>query len=826
MILKSIHIESFGGLNRFDADFSSGSNVIVGDNGTGKSSLSMFVKFIFYGLSSRAGRSGVSERQRWLNRGAGEASGWLIAETDDGTTYRIERAIRPTDGGALRERIAVSNQETGEVVSGQNPGELFFGVPEEVFLDTCFVAQAGVRPTLAVGASAAGSKGAVENLLTSADESVDIRRALMRLDALRRELKHKTGGGGEIPALKEKRAALAAERKSAAEKSAELLSLSASLDDINRRIGELEEDRERFAAVFDSLDKINQKRRSDAAASDAAQLNRINAALAQMDGSPFGEGFDDLLEDAEREIRAFDEQEAAFRERFPDEGDHPRFPDEPRPYPFRGDEKSGETEDDELPDDGPIPKSAFSRGDDVLPPDGIDPYEDTGAIEIANAVTPPPADETLPDAQEAVDEVKHLAAQAKGGRIAGIVLALCAVLGLAVALIQYRNNSSAYLLTLAATLIVMTAAVISLIRCVATVSKLNALLSEWNAESPAEIEVAVQERLAVIERDRAEESEKRRLSAKLDAARLGFDAALTRVNDLLAQAGIESAGDVFEDIRTLRRRGNEVSGDRRQLAERRGQLEGRLEILREQLADANADEIEADASRALLTDEGRRAAALTPEEIKDLVRQRDFTLSALASAEKRRAALEEKLASVGKISRPPDELDTLIEAADRRITELELRRDALALASEAIGNAGEEMRRDVIPRVAERASDRVKRASGSYDRLLLDSGLSCTLAEDTALTPQEILSRGEADLAYLSLRLALTDEMFRTEKPPVFLDESFAHIDLDRAARFLATLTDRQSLIFTCRRDEAEEARRLGCRVTTLSKPIQNGGTV
>ena len=236
MILKSIHIESFGGLNRFDADFSSGSNVIVGDNGTGKSSLSMFVKFIFYGLSSRAGRSGVSERQRWLNRGAGEASGWLIAETDDGTTYRIERAIRPTDGGALRERIAVSNQETGEVVSGQNPGELFFGVPEEVFLDTCFVAQAGVRPTLAVGASAAGSKGAVENLLTSADESVDIRRALMRLDALRRELKHKTGGGGEIPALKEKRAALAAERKSAAEKSAEILSLSASLDDINRRI--------------------------------------------------------------------------------------------------------------------------------------------------------------------------------------------------------------------------------------------------------------------------------------------------------------------------------------------------------------------------------------------------------------------------------------------------------------------------------------------------------------------------------------------------------------------------------------------------------------
>ena len=824
MIIKSIHINSFGGLQNFSLDLSDGANVIAGANESGKSSLAMFVKFVFYGLSSRAGRSGISERARYLNRRTGEASGHLIVLTDDGTLYRIERALFPGDGGNLRERIRVTNQQTGEITSGENPGELFFGVPEEVFVSTCFVSQSTVRPAFSFGQNTAGTKGAVENMLTSADENVDIRKAQKQLDLLRRELAHKNGGGGEIPELKEKRAALLAERNSAAAKNAEILSLSASLDDIKRRIGELEADKERCDDLTTALDAITLKRRIDAADEDSAQLKRINTALSQIDISPLGEGLDALIGDAEREIRAYDEQKAAFRERFPDgETD---FPNEPRPYPFHEPkEEEDETENDpaneeveplDLPEDSPIPSSAFSRAEDDADYDPADAFEDTAALAMADSLAAAETDEDTPDPLEVVAEVRHLAYVSKAERIAGIALSACAVLGLIVSLSLYQRANSAYLLILIATLLIMTTAVVAVIRYVATSSRLNQILAEWDAESAQEIEIAVQEQLNVIARERAESGERKRMSDALEASRLRYDAACARISELAQRANLPPSDDIYETLRELRSRNEELSGDRKQLTERRNLLEGRLEVLREQLEDVDVSAVELEAHRAMQTEIGKQAAALTPNDIKELAKQRDFTENALRSAEKRRATLEEKLAEVGKLNRTPDELTSMIDDLDQRIETLTLRHDALELASEAIRNAGEELRRDVIPRVGEEASERVKQASGTYDRLVLDGKLNCSLADANDLSPEEILSRGTADLAYLSLRLALAGELIHEETAPVILDESFAHIDEDRTKRFLATLTDRQYLVFTCRKAEADAAKALGQRVIAI----------
>ena len=54
----------------------------------------------------------------------------------------------------------------------------------------------------------------------------------------------------------------------------------------------------------------------------------------------------------------------------------------------------------------------------------------------------------------------------------------------------------------------------------------------------------------------------------------------------------------------------------------------------------------------------------------------------------------------------------------------------------------------------------------------------------------------------------------------MIFDECFAHVDADRTARFLATLTGAgspaQTLIFTCRSDEADAAGELGCPVLEM----------
>ena len=74
----------------------------------------------------------------------------------------------------------------------------------------------------------------------------------------------------------------------------------------------------------------------------------------------------------------------------------------------------------------------------------------------------------------------------------------------------------------------------------------------------------------------------------------------------------------------------------------------------------------------------------------------------------------------------------------------------------------------------------------------------------------DFLSGGTRDLAYIAVRMALIDMLY-TEKPPVCLDESFAHQDNIRAKSMMKSLAHLanegyQSFIFTCRAREASLA--------------------
>ena len=818
MIIRTIHIDSFGGLRDFTLEPDAGANVIFGPNESGKSSLAGFVKFMLYGLPSRE-KSANPEKSRALSRDGGSASGWMTVRTDGGEDYRLERSVRPGDTGSLRDRVRIVNEKTGESAEGVNPGEFFLGVPEEVFSSTAFVRQGPLRPGTPEG-SASGNgamRGAVENLLTSADESVDLRRAAAALEEQKRVLSQKNGGG-EISALAEKRAALLAERNSTAVKTSEALSLSVSLDDIRRRIAELESSRARYAGIFDSLDKITIKRRIDAADETESQLKKVRSALAALTPGEdvlFDEGFDELLNEAERDVRTYEEERIAFRERFPGERD---IPDKLRPYPFTSGhepEKEEEAPPPDVPADGPIPASALKE---MPGEEEVEPYEDTGALAMEGEFVTDGGGDDLPDPHEAIEAVRRMARINKAEFFAGILAACLALLGLGLS-IGLSGTDISPIPSLIATLALMTLSLGMVVAHVATSSRLNAMLAEWNAESADEIEIAVQEHTLAMERKAAGMKERKRLSASLESARVRRNAAVSRINELADRAGISPRQDVHETLRLLRQKNKAEASDRRQLAAKRSQLEGRLEVLREQLGEVDVSAAELDAHRALGTVWGREAASLTQDRMKELMRERDFTESALRSAELRRASLEQKLAEIGKITRTVDELDTMIEAADDRMEELTLRRDALELASEALKKAGESVRQGIIPRIAASASRRVRTVSGTWDRMLLDDRLSCSLSSEGGVLGSELLSRGTADLSWLSLRLALAGELFRSERPPVILDESFAHMDADRTARFLSTLTGSaspQTLVFTCRSDEADAARELGYPVFEL----------
>lgn len=750
MIIKSLHIISFGGLRSRDIELSSGVNVIEGLNESGKSSAAMFIKFIFYGLSAKSGKStGPSERQRYVNHATGQAAGYIMAETDAGQLYRLERAVITSDDAPARERIRIINQATGDVITGQNPGEYFFGVPADVFMNTCFLSQAANTKPEISGFGASKSGGAVENLLTSADENVDIKRAVTRLDSTRRELLHKNKSGGEISELKEKRGALMAELKSSSERASEILTVSASLEDIKRRIAELEEAQERYNGIFSALDKITLKRRVDSAAQTKTKIEKLHQSLTDLDNSPLGEGFAEALLESERDIRAYDEECAAFDEK-------------------------------------------------IIQFDAAAP-----AVE-------------LPDPADVIEEIHHTDSASRTQLSVAVALIIAGVIGLGASFLLYWFNTDLYILPLVMTAILIVLGAAFMFRHAKTQKILTDLLEEWDAESVDEAETAVQEKINVLDRSRMLSLERERMKASLDTAKLRFDAAEQRIGGLAQSANLSASGDIYETIAQLHRIADGITGERTQMQEKIVHLTGRLEALNEQLDGVDSASAELDAYAAMETQYGKIAAELDTDGIRNAVREREFTENALRSAVKRKSALEERLAELGKLNRTPDETATMISALDERIEELTLRHDACELAENAIRAAGEAMRSGVVPRIAADASVLLSGAA-PHDRILLDGNWNAGLASGNDTLLPEHLSRGTADLAYIALRIALADEVFRSEQPVIVMDESFAHIDGTRIRGMFRQLGDGQYLIFTCRRDEADAAKQLGCTVIHLS---------
>ena len=755
MILESIHIIAFGGMRNRDFDLSEGVNVFAGNNESGKSSAAMFLKFVFYGLSSRQSRTlGTSERQRWVNRETGQAAGYLTIRTGEGKRYRLERALITSDDGPARERIRIIEQTTGNTVTGQNPGEFFFGMPEDVFVDTCFVSQyLPVKPDIMGGAS----RGAVENLLTSADENIDVRRAVKKLETGRRELLTRTGG--EITELRERRGALLAERNSAADRAAEILSVSASLDDIKKRIAELEVDRERCEKVFRALDAITVKRRIDAAEDARSRKNGLSRAVAELDdavgesGSP-----EEAICEAERDIRTYREQRAAFEEQFASIGDE---------------------------------------------------SEDSGDLRQIQK-------EGMPDPSDAVEEVRRTDAAARVQLIAAVASLVSGLIGAAAACFLYSFNIDVYFIPLVVALLLVSLGVAFVALHVKTKERLTRMLKEWNAESAEEIEIAVQERITVLDRERMVSLEKNRLETVLTAAKAKADAAEEKLRTMARAALTEPSDDLDEIIAALHRGVEEQKNERAAMSESIVNLEGRLSVLNEQLTGVDSQQVLAEAEAALKTEEGRYADSLDADGVKQITKEREFTESALKSAMTRRTNLEEKLAELGRLTRTPDELTTEIAALDERIDELTLRHDACEMAKDALTSAGESMRSGVLPRLAENAAELVRGAVQTYDGVALDDNFACSLKTGDEMTPQELLSRGTSDLSYLALRIALTGELFRNEQPPMVLDETFAHIDRSRTEAFMRQLKDRQYLIFTCREEEIAAATAIGDRVILL----------
>ena len=712
MYIEKIHIDSFGKLSDFTLELDSGVNIIEGRNESGKSTVAAFIKFIFYGIPPRERKIAAS----WQTGGLSGS----ITVNDGKKSFRIERSC-------------VGNREVIQLIDGESnmpirglidditPGELFFGVSADMFEATAFVSQLG--GTVSGGAKV--SEG-IENILFSADESVNTQKALSKLDSARAAILHKNEKGGKLPQLDSECARIEV-------RLAEALSAH---DDILTKEAQLADLREKYSVAEKKASEIGAKVEQFEARTLLglfARARRIGEKAAEL-RAKIGENAEVDIEDVRRL-----------------EGDIARL-------------EALESEAKEA-----------SRIEDETP---------------------------MPEGDEELEEYLALGGRAalEGERDSAIA------------------NAKAYMAVgIVSIAIAFLLVIIGVFPLVAGKSLSVVPIISGAAMAALSVTLFV---LSGKERERAEDIE-----FKYD-----FDALETRMSD--QARAIESAKIASLSAINARRRHetaieeitNRYSCDIHALSDK-------LEAQRKKLNSADSLRVEYDKYMSVLSqiklqlgpydeaelkrkiDESVDISDIDAENITELRREALFATKMADSLEKHINEIEKTLAGLYPGAENPTVLSdklSALKAERERLTKLHT---AYVLAYEKIVQASESLRASISPRLAADTAQLMSNITeGKYTSLGVGSGLELCVETQYGTKPINVLSCGTKDAAYLSLRMALVELLYRKELPPMLYDEAFVRQDNNRLGAMLKLVhaSGLQSIVFTSNQREAELMQSIG----------------
>lgn len=139
MILKKCYISSFGKLKDTTYDFNEKLNTIKEDNGVGKTTLSIFIKAMFYGLDDGKRNIKDNERKKYQPWGTSDMFGGYIDFAFKGCDYRIERFFGKKESEDTVKLFDLATMK--EHKNNGSLGERLFGIDKNGFVATCFMGQ-------------------------------------------------------------------------------------------------------------------------------------------------------------------------------------------------------------------------------------------------------------------------------------------------------------------------------------------------------------------------------------------------------------------------------------------------------------------------------------------------------------------------------------------------------------------------------------------------------------------------------------------------------------------------------------------------------------
>ena len=143
MKLISMHVDNFGGLRSYDYDFSEGLNVILQDNGWGKTTMAAFLKAMLYGFDSKRSKDITeNERKKYYPWQGGSYGGTLDFEAEK-NNYRIYRTFGLTSKGDSVRVVNLDKNITARI-DPTKIGETLFKLDANAFQRSVFINQNGL----------------------------------------------------------------------------------------------------------------------------------------------------------------------------------------------------------------------------------------------------------------------------------------------------------------------------------------------------------------------------------------------------------------------------------------------------------------------------------------------------------------------------------------------------------------------------------------------------------------------------------------------------------------------------------------------------------
>lgn len=243
MIIKSVNINSFGGIKNKKINFSKGLNIVYGENEAGKSTIQSFIKIWLYGFSSYKGKDyKLNERIKYTPNDGDNISGELNVIHED-----KEYIIRRTFGRRKKEDTSIIiNSITGEEVqyiNKEEPGKYFFNINRSTFINTVFIGQLGVSVKKDKEEEILDK---LSNSIGSEEGQVSVEVAFSKLDKYKKSISN-IRKSGALDVLKNKYGDLLSERYEAyklsnhnIENEENLIKLNEEKLNINKEISNLE----------------------------------------------------------------------------------------------------------------------------------------------------------------------------------------------------------------------------------------------------------------------------------------------------------------------------------------------------------------------------------------------------------------------------------------------------------------------------------------------------------------------------------------------------------------------------------------------------------